>query len=276
LWMRQVSEIMFSSRNGSRRSGRMAVVCCGVAGLRSRPSTRSELLTQEVFGRSLEVEALRGDWARCKLCDGYRGWLPLKSISADRPYTPTHIVVRRFARIRVRGGTDILIPIGSLIDAGRRAGSEYVVDLPDGGSGRVSCEEVRRLATLPWGLTRFKALVREVEGTPYLWGGRSTFGFDCSGLVQFVFAFFGIDLPRDSCDQAVSGTPVEDLGGLRRYDLVFFGKKGKIDHVAVHMGNLKILHASGRVRIESLSQGSRLFRPDLLATLRLIRRVVNV
>jgi hypothetical protein len=254
----------------------MAVVCRAVAGLKSYPNDHSELLTQEIFGNRLEVSSLRGDWAECTLSDGYTGWLPIGAISMDRPYTPTHIVVRRFGRIRVRGATDFFVPMGSLVEATGRSGSEHVVGLPDGKRGTVDRNEVRKLAALPWGLNRFGALVREVEGTPYVWGGKSTFGFDCSGLVQFMFGFLGVALPRDSRDQAAAGTRVGGLAGLRKYDLMFFATKREIDHVAVHLGDLRILHASGHVRIESLKEGSRLFRLDLAAALKAIRRVIDV
>ena len=261
--------------SGRCRSGCPTVVRRAVAGLRSRPGTHSELVTQELFGRALDVDSLRGDWAECTLSDGYRGWLPLASISIDRPYSPTHIVVKRFARIGMRGATDLLVPMGSLLEVGGRSRGEHVVGLPDGGHGTINRGDVRNLATLPWGLRRFSALVRQVEGTPYLWGGKSTFGFDCSGLVQFIFGFLGVALPRDSCDQAAAGRPVKGPAGLRKYDLVFFATKSEIDHVAIHLGDSRILHASGRVRIESLKPGSRLYRPDLMAALEVIRRVID-
>jgi hypothetical protein len=219
---------------------------------------------------------LKGDWAKCTLADGYRGWLPLRSISLDKPCVPTHIIVKRFARVSSPGDTDLLIPMGSLVNVVGRPESSYLLELPGGGHGRISREGVRRLTTLPWSPGRFRPLIREVAGTPYLWGGKSTFGFDCSGLVQFAFGFFGIDLPRDSGDQAKAGRAVRDLAGLGEYDLVFFGARRRIDHVAVHLGNLRILHASGCVRIESLKQGSRRFRSDLLTSLISMRRVWHV
>lgn len=251
------------------------MICRAVASLRPNPNNRSELLDQEVFGRRVEVETTRGAWARCKLSDGYRGWLPVGSLSVGEAYEPTHLVVRRFAAVKVRDSTDLVLPMGSLVRVTATSGKHHTIELPGDHAGLVLRGAVRKLATLPWHLKRFDYVVREVVGTPYLWGGRSTFGFDCSGLVQFLFSFFGRDLPRDSSDQAMVGRAVRKSAALRRYDLLFFADKGKIDHVAVYLGGSRILHASGHVRIESLDPKSKTFRPDLQASLIRMRRIAG-
>ena len=106
---------------------------------------------------------------------------------------------------------------------------------------------VRRL--LAWG--------RSLSGTPYRWGGRSPLGFDCSGFVQYLAALALRHLPRDASQQAAYGEEVTTSSdGWEPGDLLFFGDP--IDHVGIHGGRGRILHCSGRVREEKLSQNPRL------------------
>ena len=90
---------------------------------------------------------------------------------------------------------------------------------------------------------------------PYLWGGRSPLGIDCSGLTQMVYRLQGIDLPRDAYQQAEVGTTLSFIEESEPGDLAFFdNNEGKVIHVGIIMENNHIIHASGKVRIDSIDQ----------------------
>ena len=111
--------------------------------------------------------------------------------------------------------------------------------------------------------------------TPYLWGGRTIFGIDCSGFTQLVYRLNGINIPRDAYQQAEVGSKIKDIKDSHASDLAFFGNQ-KITHVGIILENNNIIHASGKVRIDKIDSTGiyNEKRDDYTHKLKFIKRII--
>ena len=101
-------------------------------------------------------------------------------------------------------------------------------------------------------ISKIQKIALKYLHAPYLWGGRSPFGIDCSGFTQIVFKFLDILLPRDAYQQAELGTSIAFVEETKIGDLAFFGTEEKITHVGIVLSNTEIIHASGKVKIDRI------------------------
>ncbi|MCU7615408.1 C40 family peptidase [Chryseobacterium sp. GMJ5] len=215
-----------------------------VAPVRAENSDRAEIVTEILFGESADILEVNKNWTKIKMhYDGYEGWMDTKQI---RPVTDEYLAGRKitlitedFASVMTNDGKTLL-----------SMGSE--VEFPAVASRR--SHDVRESIALT---------AKEFLNVPYLWGGKSFFAVDCSGFVQLVFKIHNIKLPRDTFQQAEVGEVLSFVEESRPGDLAFFeNSEGKIIHVGIMLDHQKIIHASGKVRIDTLDS-SGIFNKEL-------------
>jgi len=228
-----------------------AICTVAAAPVRKEPAHRSEMVNQLLFGESLELLDTKDEWMLVRSrFDGYEGWLthhlvaPVDEAVALRPapFVATGLV------------NPVTLPDG-------------LVHAPMGASLTGYDEETRLLwdgehkyhGTLrntqaPYDLDLLWRTVQAWLNAPYLWGGKTFLGVDCSGFVQTVFKVLGIPLLRDAWQQANQGLAVA-LPEARTGDVAFFQNEGgKIVHVGIIMNDDRIVHAAGRVRTDRLTE----------------------
>lgn len=205
-----------------------------VAPVRAEASDRAEIVTEILFGESADILEVNKNWTRIKMhYDGYEGWMDTKQL---RPVTD-EVLTKRKVTVVTEDFSSVLMNDGKTLLS---MGSE--VEFPTVASRR--SHDVRESIALT---------AKEFINVPYLWGGKSFFAVDCSGFTQLVYKIHEIKLPRDASQQVNVGESLSFVGESRPGDLAFFeNPEGKIVHVGIMLDNQRIIHASGKVRIDTL------------------------
>jgi hypothetical protein len=224
--------------------------CCVPFGpLRKEASHRSEMVSQLLFGESCNILGAQDQWLRI-ICaqDGYEGWIQQMQVMAIDPDSGEEegLVTEWTAEILFEG-FPMRIPLGSSLP-GLREGMLHW------GQHRIAFNGARWLPNREGSDKRQIArMAMRFMNTPYLWGGRSVFGIDCSGLTQTLFKFFAVRLLRDAHQQAEQADGQQIDKEWLPGDLAFFhDTEGRIVHVGMLLNNQEIIHASGMVRVDRL------------------------
>lgn len=259
------------------------VVTLAALDLRRHPAHTSEMKSQLLLGETVRIlrPSRNGQWWWVRNdTDGYEGWVRswgLVPCSATRANgwreRARGRVVRAYAEVRAGRGTGALVsPVvwnGRLIVGPVRAGHRSA-ELPDGRCGWIAAAAVTIGAKPAVGLVE---RIRSLLGVPYLWGGRTPVGLDCSALVQLLLLEQGVVLPRDAHEQYRASIPLPLSEVAEFGDLLFFGSpRGRMAHVGLALGRGYFAHARGRVLIGSTDPRNPMCDSELLDQLRARRR----
>jgi cell wall-associated NlpC family hydrolase len=267
----------------------VAIVQRDIADLRAAPSEKSELVDQAHYGENLAVLGESDDWRYVQGPDQYFGWLPLDDLAVLTGYAERFVVAILLADVRgaPRADAEVIarLPAGTSVPAilasieqsdGTHQSIPY--DHPEGWrethltrwrTGYVALPDLVDVRELPHGYPTADDYLKTAEsfiGVPYLWGGTTALGLDCSGFVQQVYRLNGVALPRDADQQAMLGRKVEEA---RAGDLMFFGADS-VTHVALATNATEFIHAPmnggvverGRLGPERNLRGIRRYLPD--------------
>lgn len=237
--------------------------------VRIQPADTAEMVTQLLYGEYFKILEERGKWSRIRIAfDSYEGWISNRQLlkigeddyenflDSSRIYSSDLIEF-----VSEEAGNLVAIPMGSVLNYVSQKNYDFEGNILSGKRDKDSIVETALLYL----------------NTPYLWGGKTPFGIDCSGLTQMVYMLNGYFLLRDSFQQATQGVPLSFIEESEPGDLAFFDdSEGVINHVGIMMNDNYIIHVDGKVRIDRIDH-SGIFNVDLKKhthQLRVIKKII--
>lgn len=268
------------------------LVTLSVINLRSQPDHAAEMVSQALMGTPLKVlESLNG-WYHVQTPDLYLGWMEgngLVSFTADEldrwkksnRYVFNHINGEALDSPGRKGTTVTDLVLGDLFEVETEVKGFLKIRMPDKRTGYVrksECLSWQEWTTRKPDVQSMISIARQMLGTPYLWGGTSSKGVDCSGFTKNSYYSQGIILARDASQQVRYGEHPDfnKMETLQSGDLLFFGRNAqRVTHVGLYLGNEKYIHSSGLVRINSLDPNDPVFNETLKKKLVASVRILN-
>ena len=277
----------------------LGLVTISVANLRSRPAHSAELATQATLGTPVNILKKENSWTLIQTPDHYLAWVDsggvqdINQTEFDRWKTTTKLIYTTisgssYSEPSTSSQVVSDVVAGGIFELVGETGDFYKVVYPDQRMAYINKPEAELYAS--W-LARTNpsnenlvATSKRLMGLPYLWGGTSPKGVDCSGFTKTIFFLNGLILPRDASQQIHTGDLIDDnqnFENLQPGDLLFFGKKAtetspeRVIHVGMWIGNNEFIHSAGRVKINSVDKNAANFDAYNLNRYLRTKRVVN-
>jgi len=226
-----------------------------IIAVRHEPSERSEMVTQLIFGELYEIIDTSKEWIKIKVTyDGYEGWIAANQIF---PITEKSYNILNTFPVDTTAQTT-----AELYDKNKNEKFNILLgsSLPQIHNNTVSFDDMNYVllgeinkANTRQSRDRLVETALLYHNAPYLWGGRTAFGIDCSGFTQMVYKINGIKLMRDASQQSTQGHTISFISEAQAGDLAFFDNdEEEIIHVGIIIDNNRIIHSSGKVRIDNI------------------------
>ncbi|PWH87051.1 C40 family peptidase [Brumimicrobium oceani] len=235
-------------------TGINAMCALTVIPVRASHDDTSEIVTQLLFGEAVTIIGIHNQWIKLRIQhDDYEGWVDNKQLLKLSEET-----FHNLKKIKSRQ-TEALLELNT--PWGKQNILQGSLNISTENSFKIEEKKFSWINTPPSAeIKRFSAqnileIAHSYSNAPYLWGGRTAFGIDCSGFTQTVFHQLNFSLPRDASQQYLIGSKVA-FDEQKPGDLAFFvsEKTGNIHHVGIVLPNQEIIHAHGRVRIDQLTE----------------------
>ncbi len=274
------------------------IILTEVCDMRRKPNDSAELVNQALMGSIVKIIDKERKFLLVQTPCKYLGWIDSSVViqmSQDglNHWNKTQKIIvtalqGKITKEPLINSTLITnVSIGCIVKCDSILNKWTLVELSDGTTGYIQSDGIENYEK--WVKNR-SLTVKNIEktaklflGTPYLWGGTSARGLDCSGFVKMVFRLNGLELNRDANQQALQGAHIEpgnNFDRLKKGDLLFFGKKAttkrqeRITHVAIYLGNKTFIHSSEQVKLGSFNPSSKYFDKSLLKKFVRARRLI--
>ncbi|WP_298263092.1 C40 family peptidase [uncultured Lutibacter sp.] len=274
--------------NSSVGNLKFGVINNSVANIRSNSKHSAELVTQSILGTELNVLKAEDDFYLIQTPDSYIGWVDHGGLTLmDEQEYSNWKTAKKIIFTNTVGtifqDKDLSIVLSDVVLGAQlkvldELQNSYKVEFPDKRVGFVEKDASKMYVDWIQALEPSAELIenyaRNLLGTPYLWGGTSSKGLDCSGFVKTIYLMNGFVIPRDASQQILAGKTVDEnlkFEGLKKGDLMFFGtkatatKKQRVTHVGIWLGNdkMEFIHESQRVKLNSMNRTSENYEQSL-------------